>query len=56
MDNWKHFGRINNPIYLQVGRVEVFPLVNSLFIVISFCKALIVSLIEAIDFVLHIFA
>lgn len=56
MDNREHFSGIDDPIDLQIGGVEVFALLDCLFIVIALCQPLEVCLIETVDFVFHIFA
>jgi len=56
MDDWKHLSGINNPIYLQVGRIKVLSFLDGLFVVVAFSEALVVGFIEAVDFVFHIFS
>ena len=51
MDHRKHLGRIDDPIHLQVGGIEEFAFLYGLLIVIALGEALMVGLVEAVDFI-----
>jgi hypothetical protein len=54
VDHRKHLGRIDDPIHLQVGGIEEFAFLYGLLIVIALGEALMVGLVEAVDFILHV--
>jgi hypothetical protein len=56
MDDWKHLSRIDDSIDFKIRGIKEFSLFNGFLIKVSFLKAFIMSLIESIDFVLHIFS
>ena len=55
MDDGEHFCAADDPVNLKVRGIEVDPVVNGLLIVVEVEQLLIVGLVEAVDFVLHVF-
>lgn len=56
MDDWEHFGCIDDAIDLEIRGIEELAFFDGFLIIVSLLEAFIVSLIEAIDFILDIFA
>ena len=56
MDYWEHLGATDNSVNLKVWRIEVDLLINGLLIVIDISQLLVVSFVEAVDFIFHIFS
>lgn len=56
MDDRKHLGGIDDPIDLEIGRIEELAFLYGFLIVVALGEALVVGLVEAVDFILHIFS
>lgn len=54
MDNGEHLSTADDSVDFEVSRVKVDPLVDGFLIVGNVQQALIVSLVEAVDLVLHV--
>ena len=55
MDDGEHLCATDDPIDLEVGSIKVDLIVDGLLIVVEVEQLLIVGLVEAIDFIPHVF-
>ena len=56
MDDRKHFCATYYPINFQVAWIKIDPFLDGFLIEIDIGQSLVVSLVEPVDFVLHVFA
>ena len=56
MDDREHFCATDDPVDLEVGSIKIDLIIDGLLIVVEVEQFLIVGLVEAVDFVPHVFA
>lgn len=53
MNNWEHLSCHEDSINFKEALIEIFSLINCLFIIVSFSEFDIEGFVEAIDFIFH---
>lgn len=56
MDNRKHLSAADDSVNLEVGGIEVDSFFDGFLVIVGVEESLIMGLIEAVDFVFHVFA